>query len=219
MKLNLARAATVLGLSAVSALASAASIPGLVNTGAGLTAGQVDSSYSFTALTGTAVGTGGHGAVTSDNAFPFPNWLDNSADSKWLTPTADQGASYDPSGSGTYSWTLNFDLTGYDASTASFSGRWVADNYGQLYLNGQLISTTSNSLTNWTAIAEVSSGFNAGVNTLQFVVTNYAAAAGNPTGLRAEFSSNVSAVPEPETYALMLAGLAAVGFIARRRKI
>ena len=29
----------------------------------------------------------------------------------------------------------------------------------------------------------------------------------------------VTPVPEPETYALMLAGLAAVGFIARRRKV
>jgi len=29
---------------------------------------------------------------------------------------------------------------------------------------------------------------------------------------------NVAAVPEPETYALLLAGLGAVGFISRRRR-
>jgi hypothetical protein len=29
----------------------------------------------------------------------------------------------------------------------------------------------------------------------------------------------VTAIPEPETYALMMAGLAAVGFIGRRRKL
>ena len=32
------------------------------------------------------------------------------------------------------------------------------------------------------------------------------------------FQVGVNAIPEPETYALMLAGLGAVGFIARRRK-
>ena len=29
----------------------------------------------------------------------------------------------------------------------------------------------------------------------------------------------VAAIPEPETYALMIAGLAAIGFIARRRRM
>jgi len=31
-------------------------------------------------------------------------------------------------------------------------------------------------------------------------------------------SSSVTAVPEPETYAMLLAGLGLVGFMARRRK-
>lgn len=39
------------------------------------------------------------------------------------------------------------------------------------------------------------------------------------TGTFAAHYSTVSAVPEPETYALMLGGLGVVGFIARRRKV
>ena len=41
---------------------------------------------------------------------------------------------------------------------------------------------------------------------------------GDATGPQYTGSLTVSAIPEPETYALMLAGLGAVGFLARRRR-
>lgn len=40
----------------------------------------------------------------------------------------------------------------------------------------------------------------------------------NTVGFTGSLALNVSAVPEPETYAMMLAGLGMVGFMARRRK-
>ena len=46
------------------------------------------------------------------------------------------------------------------------------------------------------------------------VVTGKAQATGGMYGV----SVNVTPVPEPETYAMMLAGLAALGFLARRRQ-
>ncbi|WP_296510213.1 PEP-CTERM sorting domain-containing protein [Rhodoferax sp.] len=187
--------------------AHAASITGLVNTGT-FASGSQDTNYS---LNGT-----GFGYVTKDNVWPIGPWIANTTTSKWITPTKNQGDSFDATSNGTYSWKLSFDLTGFNASTASFSGKFAADNSALVKLNGVQLgaSTGFNSFSAFSA----SNGFNSGANTLEFVVTNLAQRSGNPTGLRVEFTaSNVTAVPEPETYAMLLAGLGLMGAISRRR--
>ncbi|MDZ7890710.1 MAG: PEP-CTERM sorting domain-containing protein [Rhodoferax sp.] len=184
--------------------AHAASITGLVNTGS-FASGQQDTNYSLNST--------GYGFVTSNGSFPLGPWMANSTTSKWITPTAAQGAT---SAAGTYTWSLNFDLTGFDAATASFDGKFAADNSAVVKLNGTKIGYADGfkSFYNFGA----ATGFNSGVNTLDFVVTNYAGSSGNPTGLRVEFTaSNVTPVPEPETYAMLLAGLGLMGVISRRR--
>lgn len=211
-------------LAAAVALAPAAhavSIPGLVNTGAGLLADQTDTHYSFSRLAGTGPASG-QGVVAADAGFPFPFWIPNTATSKWLALTSNQAATYDASTNGVYLWTLQFDLTGFDAASASFSARWAADNNATVRLNGNVISslpvTSTTGHTAWTAIDTVTSGFVAGLNTLSFEVVNVANGGQNPTGLRVEFlASNVSAVPEPGSVALLLAGLGVVALRSRQR--
>jgi hypothetical protein len=219
------------GLALTAMSASAAGIEGLYNTGEGFSAGQIDTHYTFASISGTATGTDGFGVVTKNGAYPFPYWQANSEVSSWLAPTANAGQSYDGSKNGVYKWTLTFDLTGYDIESAFFSGKWWADDTGYIQLNGSTISTGAGyrSATSFAA----SAGFVEGINTLDFYVTNLARATGNPTGIRVEFGESFAEeliveqppvipspsvpVPEPETYAMLLAGLAMIGAIARRR--
>jgi len=200
---------------AVSAFASAhaASITGLVNTGVGAN-GAADSNYKLThnAVVSTPI-------ITLNSVWPIGPWLANNSDSKWITPTANQAQSFDPSSNGTYTYSLSFNLSGYDASTAALTGRVSADNNAVVLLNGTQIGSVSDFKTWGSFGSSNGAGFLTGNNTLEFVVTNLKQSTGNPTGLRVEFlSSNVTPVPEPETYAMLLAGLGMVGLIARRRK-
>lgn len=199
--------AAVLAISSIVS-AHADTITGLVNTGTGAS-GTADTNY---VLNGNTTG-----YVTQNNVWPIGPWLANSATSKWITPTKNQAQSFDATANGTYIWNLTFDLSGYNPATASFSGRFAADNSATVSLNGTQIGTSAGfgSFSSFAA----SSGFGSGLNTLSFVVTNLKQNGGNPTGLRAEFlASSVTAVPEPETYAMLLAGLALMGAVARRRK-
>lgn len=200
--------AAALGLAAAGT-AQAAAIHGLVNTG--VEASLVDSNYQ---LNGKA-----SFVTANDAAFPFPHWSANTATSRWIMPTALQGESFNHTSPGTYTWHLGFDLSGFNAASASFSGRFAADNRATAYLNGHAIGLTSGFGENDWRQLSAASYFIAGLNSLDFVITNDAYGAGNPTGLRVEFlSSQVTAVPEPEAYAMLLAGLLLVGAVARRRK-
>lgn len=206
--------AAALAISAFSA--HAASINGLANTGVGAS-GATDTHYTLNAASSDTAISGTAPVITYDNQWPISPWMANDSTSRWITPTASQAQSLDAWSAGTYTYSLSFDLSGYKADTASFSGRVAADNSVVVLLNKQLVSSASG-FTGWSGFAS-NGGFIDGVNTLDFVVTNWAQNGGNPTGLRVEFTgSTVTPVPEPETYAMMLGGLALVGAIARRRK-
>lgn len=209
MKRNLI-AAAALALIAYNSV-HAANITGLKNTGLGAS-GQIDGYYTLSsAVSNTPI-------ITYDSQWPIGPWLANDSTSKWITPTASQGESFDPWTPGAYTYSLSFDLTGYNAASASFGGRMAADNAVVVILNNNVIGSGTG-FTDWTSFS-ASSGFVPGVNKLDFVVTNWAQNGGNPTGLRVEFGSSsvMAAVPEPETYAMLLGGLVMVGAVARRRK-
>lgn len=198
--------------------ASAASIAGLYNTGAGISVDKTqDAHYTFTKISGAGSSStvkNGYAAVGS--GWPIGPWLADNTTSHWLTPTSSRGQSLDPTLNGVYDWSLKFDLSGFDASTASFAGRFAADNSAQAFLNGHLIGTASG-FTNWFSFSAASSLFVAGLNTIEFKVTNLHLTSGNPTGLRVEFtSSDVSAIPVPAAIWLFGPALAALIISLRR---
>jgi len=203
---------------------SAAPITGLYNTGAGSNAGEIDLNYSLSYTGGeTTIGSHGYEGAGGWPVNPGP-WIDNSLTSQWITPDALAQTSYDSvaEGNGTYTWGLEFDLTGYDANSAFFDGRWAADNLGEITLNGDTLSNSNtNSFTHWSSFSSLGGNFIAGLNVLEFTVTNYAQNTGNPTGLRVEFlhsNADVASVPEPASLSLLALGLAAFGFSRKKSK-
>lgn len=216
-------------LMALLPLASkAAVIPGIYNTGTHnefISGGvQIDKDYTFRKVSGDNVGYFGHGRVAIGDGYPVgvaPSsfgkpWLADTVGSHWLTPSANRAASYDATSNGIYHWVLKFDLTGYLANTAEFTGRFAADNNAKAYLNGHLIGTAK-SYSKWYSLASAKGDFVDGLNVLKFVVINTQKANNNPTGLRVQFlSSNVLAAPIPA--AVWLFGSALLGLTASRKR-
>jgi alpha-tubulin suppressor-like RCC1 family protein len=135
---------------------------------------------------------------SADPAYPGPNaivastiaegyWMPNGPGSKWIAPQADQA--YPPgvcNTSGGYTYRTTFDLTGFVPSTVVITGGWAADNGGQMILiNGAVVDGVgATGYTGLTSFTIPSGPLVAGVNTLDFFVSDF----GCPSGVRVELS-------------------------------
>jgi len=219
--MNTMRRSMVAGLVISSSLfvavpAYANTIDGLYNTGvdnlgnalANSTVGDLH--YSLIAspqesITTTKIG-------TAVGGWPIGPWLGDSAQSAWIGPNT--AVFEGPVGD--YVYRTTFSLNQVNPNTASILGRWSTDNLGiEIYLNGVRTGHfTNGDFGTWTSFA-LSSGFVSGVNTIDFKLNN----GGGPTGLRVEFlSSSVAPVPEPDVYAMLVAGIGLLGAVARKRR-
>lgn len=173
------------------------------------------------------------GADGQESSFSTANFQAAVAVTGRLTSDGTQWISNNATGTNACcvgTWTFfvfrqSFTLTPAEAATASLQFQWAADDSGEGFASRgswtPKYSLNGGSLVNgvWDTgytydlghLTTVGSGFVAGVNTLDFYVE------GN--GVSDGFAlKTVAVVPEPETYALMLAGLVVLGFLARRHK-
>ena len=191
-----------------------ASIPGLFNTGTNASNLALVGGDGTPELHYTIVGVGG--AVT----YQHPGYLPDDANSRWLSEAATGSFN-----AATRTFRLVFDLTGFNPSTASLSGDWGGDNCGFVQLNGGPTSGTlpgtGSGCLDFSAFQTLTafsftSGFVAGLNNLDFVVTDVSA----PGAIRVDNLAgtvNVTGVPEPATATLTLLGIGLVGLSLSRR--
>jgi hypothetical protein len=153
-------------------------------------------------------------AIVVSNQSPFGLYAQNS-NSRWIWVNA----SGDAGTNSPYTIRETFALTGENPNTAMISGSWGVDNTGMILLNGStpvgtgslaLLGNTNNNFESFHGFT-ITGGFVAGVNTLDFVVTD----AANPGALNVNsLVGTVSSVPEPAASTLMLVGW--IGVLAFR---
>jgi hypothetical protein len=137
------------------------------------------------------------GSSTYTNAYVIANnsaWLTNDTNSKWIGPTTTGSAN---STIGTYTYRTLFDLTAVVTNQLKVCFRIAADNaLLAARLNGTNLNLSGGTYNQWlptNAATNVLLGFQltngclAGINTMEFDVSNGTSGGSNPTGFRAEF--------------------------------
>jgi len=204
-----------LALSGTSA--SAAFIPvystGVTDSGALAAPGGADSHYSITSAP--------TGASTPVVGSSLPSvWTPNTSSSQWIGVQANLNT-HNPTGS--YDYRTTFSLAGLNAATASIMGSIAADDYVTVLINGAATSYVNYGGFQAFTPFSITSGFVAGSNTIDFIVTNAPNVSpdGTPAGLQVNITSATAnaIVPEPASIVLVsLGSIAAAGFGVRRRR-
>lgn len=204
---------TALGLFCTTMLSTqAVPLTGLFNTGLDssgnyLVTGAPDGNYSVIASpSGSFVP-----VATDDSIWPLvagPWVANNPTFSRWISPQTNSGG---PAGNYVYRTTFNIPANA-NLSTVMIGGVWGTDDPGtDILINGSSTGQISAAFTTLVPFM-VTSGFNVGLNTLDFLLTN----AGGPTGLRVDrFRGKYDLIPEPGTWILAALGLG--GLLVRRR--
>lgn len=195
------------GISLFLAFASSAALaadPVLVNTGfevntvgAGYAYGDVATGWDFSGGAGvSANNTAWKGVTTSGNYFAFLQVVSS------ISQTFSSGSLSN------YSFSFDSALRpGYQ------SGQTV-----QVSLDGQLLGTVASMTTAWITTTFSATNVAAGTHTLSFSGTADYLQFGDTSAFIDNIRMTVTPVPEPETYAMMLAGLGLLGCMARRKK-
>jgi len=187
-------------LSLVAVPAFAVTVPGVFNTGVdanGDALGDLVLDPHWT-LTSSADPTydGPETYTVKSDEWPIPPWMANDSNSMWICPRQDSNTVVED---GVYVYQLQFDMTDYDPGSANMTGQYASDDrLNDVKING--VSTGYNGIgfDSWHGFS-ISSGFTAGINTLEFFVLNGSTEA-NPSGLRVELSVTADALPPEASY-------------------